>query len=101
MEALNKIEYSRLILELGDAATLKEIQESYRRLCKTYHPDRANPENKKEYEEMLKEINNARETIMKYLECYRYSFRKNDIYSGEVLDAEYVNQFFDGWVSKK
>jgi len=97
------IEKAIKLFELGETATLGEIQETYRRLCKIYHPDTLKGEKKKQCEEKLKEINIAREVIMKYLAGYRYSFSKYGRHSGmpEAFDDAYVDQFFDGWVSKK
>lgn len=47
------------ILGVSRNATKEEIKEAYRRLAMKYHPDRAPPDKKKEYEERFKEISEA------------------------------------------
>ncbi|MBI2572950.1 molecular chaperone DnaJ [Candidatus Woesearchaeota archaeon] len=49
--------YSLLGVEKG--ATKEDIKKAYKKLAMKYHPDRAAEENKKEYEEKFKEINQA------------------------------------------
>lgn len=47
------------ILGVNRNATKEEIKQAYRRLAMKYHPDRAPPDKKKEYEERFKEISEA------------------------------------------
>ena len=52
------------ILGLPPNASPRKIREQYRKLAKTYHPDRlADPAQKAEYEDKLKEINEAYEAL--------------------------------------
>ena len=53
------------ILKLNNETTsFKEVEKNYKKLVKKYHPDRNN--GSKEYEEILKKINNAFATLKKF-----------------------------------
>ena len=53
------------ILEINENATQKEIQKAFRDLAKKYHPDKAkNDEQRKEFEERMKQLNKAKETLL-------------------------------------
>ena len=51
------------ILEIDKNASEEIIEKAYRTLAKKYHPDLQNGVRQKEYEEKLKEINEAYEVL--------------------------------------
>ncbi len=51
------------ILGVSRDATEEEIKKAYLKLAMKYHPDKAPPDKKKEYEEKFKEINEAYEVL--------------------------------------
>ena len=57
---------------------------------------------KKDSEEIFKKINNAKELIMKYVTCYRYSFKEKDV-KKQTMDKEtykHLKRFYDDWWGK-
>jgi len=94
-----QVDRARKILELGEDATLEEIKDAYRRLSLQYHPDRCREKEKKRCEEMMKEINRAKDIIMAYCTGYRFSFKEKDV-KKNVMDREtyeHLKRFYDGW----
>ena len=67
------IDKARRTLGLGKTATLKEIKEAYRYLARKHHPDR------KGNKEDMSEVNKAYQTIMDYIEGYKYSFTPHEV----------------------
>ncbi|MGD9014852.1 MAG: J domain-containing protein [Candidatus Omnitrophota bacterium] len=99
MANFKQIEQARKLLGLGETATLEEIKQVYRELNLKYHPDRCKGEQKRESEEMLKRINNAKDIILSYCAGYRYSFKEKDV-KRSSLDKEsyeHLKRFYDGW----
>ncbi len=95
-----QIDDARNLLGLGRFATLKEIEESYRKLALKLHPDRSKAEDKRKNEELLKRINEAKDILLKYCLTYRYSFKKEDVQRNSI-DPEYykhLKRFYDGWL---
>ncbi|MBN2453681.1 MAG: DnaJ domain-containing protein [Candidatus Omnitrophica bacterium] len=95
-----QIDRARKILELGEDASLEEIKASYRKLSLEYHPDRHKKEAKKNCESRMREINHAKDTIMKYCAGYRFSFKEKDV-KKNVMDRdtyEHLRRFYDGWL---
>lgn len=86
------IERARIILELGEKATLKEIKSSFRSLSKQWHPDKCGKKDKKECHQKMKEINWANKVIMKYVEDYNYSFAEEKV-SEDNPEARWKKQF--------
>jgi DnaJ-class molecular chaperone len=89
MKELELIEKARELLGLGEYASLEEIKAVYRSLCLKYHPDHCDEEEKAECEKKFKEINRARDILLKYCSGYRYSFKKEDI-RRNIMGKEYA-----------
>ena len=99
MADFQKIDEARRLLNLDEDATLKQIKEVYRKLALKYHPDRCKEGEVKEYEEMSKKINQAKDILMAYCAGYKYSFRERDV-RRNTMDKEsyeHLKQFYDGW----
>jgi len=92
-----KIEDARILLELGEEASLDDIKAAFRRLSIKYHPDTCEDKNKKYCEEMFKKITRAKNIIMEYCANYKYSFKKNDIVdnSEEEQQEKHRKRFYD------
>ena len=48
MASFEEIDGARRLLGLGEAATLKEIKQAYRKMAFCYHPDRAGEDRERE-----------------------------------------------------
>jgi len=72
-----KIDEARKILGLCEKATIKEIKDAYKEKAKAYHPDLN--ENKKEYHDIMKKINEAYKILMDYCENYPLPLKKGKI----------------------
>lgn len=93
------INRARKLLELGEEASLKEIESSYRKLSLKYHPDRCREKDKKVCEEKFKQITLAYELIITYCRQQNISFKKEDIEKGSAHE-EYKNhmeRFYKDW----
>jgi len=93
------IDKARKILGLQEEATLYEVKDAYRNLALKYHPDKCRDKNKKECEEMFKEINWAKDVLLKYCAGFRYSFKEKDV-KRNSMDRElykHLKRFYDGW----
>lgn len=66
-ESLDKIDKACMILKVSKNDSLKEIKKNYKRLAKSYHPDRANV-NLSASTEKFQLLQKAFETIIKYKE---------------------------------
>jgi preprotein translocase subunit Sec63 len=78
MGKYEEITEARIILELNEFATVKEIKNRYRALLKKWHPDLCG-ENEDIRKEKTIEIIHAYRTIMHYCEQYRFSFSREEI----------------------
>ena len=99
MAVFQQIDRARILLSLGEDATIQEIRQAYRRLALKYHPDRCKESQKSQFEEMSKKINQARDVLLTYCAGYKYSFRKRDV-EKNVMDKEvyqHLKRFYDGW----
>jgi len=93
MANFNEIEEARVLLELREEATLKQIKSSYRRLARKYHPDICGTI---ECQEMMKKINKYFDVVLKYCNDYCYSFREEDIGRTYPMD-EYFRKWKNDW----
>ena len=94
------IDSARKTLDLGERATIAEIKEAYRKLSLKYHPDKCADEDRRECEEMFKEINEANRILMSYCTAYRYSFAEKDIkeVTGEAFAEEHQRRFYEDFI---
>jgi DnaJ-class molecular chaperone len=93
----NELEEARRLLGLGEAATLKEIKNAYRRLAHRYHPDKHDSA-KEENDEMMKKLNRANKVLMDYRTGYKYSFKEEDVaktYPDEEDWKKWRERWFD------
>jgi len=95
-----QIDEARKTLGLGEEASIREIQEAFRRLALRYHPDRRQDKDKKVGESLFKKINEAKDMIDSYCVGYRYSFREKDVKKNSISKEEYehLKRFYDGWI---
>ena len=96
MSNFEQIDEARRLLGLGEAATLRQVKQAYRRAAQRYHPDRCKDGDKVQCEEMMTKINEAYELIMKYCTRYSYSFREEDVRRTYPYE-EYLRKFHHGW----
>ncbi|MGM0365040.1 MAG: J domain-containing protein [Actinomycetota bacterium] len=94
------IEKARKALGLKEVCTMEDIKKAYRELSLKYHPDKGNaPEERKQFEEKFKHINNCYKILLDY--CYRYpiSFARQKVRI--VEEGEYNKyhreRFYDTW----
>jgi len=91
-ESINR---ARKILDLPQEATLQEIKQAYRSKVKKYHPDKTG---RKDYEEKMAQINRAYETLLRYIEEYRFSFREEDVKRNDP--ARDMRRFSEDWLTR-
>jgi DnaJ-class molecular chaperone len=71
---VNRIRKALEALGLPSLVTRQEIKKRYRQLARRYHPDRNKGDAAK-----MEEINHAYETLMEYVENFRYRFDEEEI----------------------
>ncbi len=84
------------MLGLGEAATLKQVKSAYKTAANRYHPDKCKDADKAKCDEMMKEINEAYELIMKCYIEYSYSFGEEAVRNTYPHD-EYLRRYYYGW----
>lgn len=94
MASFEEIDRARRLLGLGEAATLKEIKQAYRRMASRYHPDRAGED--PEREEEMKKLNWAYELLTEYCAHYKYTFREEDV-ARAYPEEEHLRRYAYGW----
>ena len=97
MARFEEIDEARRLLGLGEAATMKEIRQAYRRMAFHYHPDRGG--NDSEREERMKRLNWAYKLFTEYCAHYKFTFQEEDVaraYPGEEYLGRYAYGWFDG-----
>lgn len=76
------IEQARLLLHLGERATLAEIKRAYYHQSKLHHPDTASPENERGSDQMYK-ITAAYELLLRYCHDYRFPLKRPEAEEGQ------------------
>ena len=100
MNKFEEINEARKILGLGETATLKEINQAYRRLSFRHHPDKNHDEmNDPPNEEMMKKLNLAYKLLMDYCNRYSYSFKEEDIDRAYPHD-QHLKRFYQDWFNR-
>ena len=95
------------ILEIEKTATKEEIKKAYRKLAMKYHPDRASDDNKKEYEEKFKKINEAYAVLSddekrKQYDTFWTVWWNSGFWAWfEVNINDIFQEFFWGWFRQK
>ena len=97
MADFRQIDEARRLLDLGEAATMKEIKEAYRRVSIRYHPDKCKDKGKARCEELMKKVNQAYETIIAYCEGYEFSFKEEDVRKVNP-DYDFMKRFYYDWM---
>jgi len=67
---------ARIVMGLGERATLKEIKTRHRELVKHYHPDTGNTDDP----ETIRNVNAAYRVLIDYVTAYRFSFTEDEFY---------------------
>jgi DnaJ-class molecular chaperone len=97
MSSYEDIDRARKLLGLGEAASLREITESYRQMAHLSHPDTGGDDC--ENDEHMKELNWAYEVLSEFCAVYKYTFTREDFertHPEERLKRRYVDGWFDG-----
>jgi DnaJ-class molecular chaperone len=81
---------ARIVLGLGERATLKEIKTRHRELVKRHHPDTGNTDDP----ETIRKVNAAYRVLIDYVTAYRFSFTEDDFYE-QSPDERLMRQFMD------
>jgi preprotein translocase subunit Sec63 len=99
MGDIKQIDEARMILGLGEEASIEEIKSAYRELALKYHPDRCVDKEKGACEEMFKKVNNAYGILMVYCANYRFSFREEEVRKTDLDEKiqDHMKRFYDGW----
>jgi DnaJ-class molecular chaperone len=90
MANFEEIDWARSTLGLGEAASLKEIKRTYRKLAFLYHPDKAGIE--AESAERMKKLNRAYQVLMHYCARFHYTFREEDV-ARAYPEEEYLRRW--------
>ena len=75
------------LLEIGERATVVEINHKYKALLFKWHPDRCG-EDPEKCRAMTEKIIQAYRTVMNYCYNYKFSFNKEDLEKFKKLDPE-------------
>jgi len=81
---------ARIVLGLGERATLKEIKTRHRELVKRHHPDTGNTDDP----ETIRKVNAAYRVLIDYVTAYRFSFAEDEFYE-QNPDERLMRQFMD------
>ena len=78
MGLFEDIHAARMLLDLPERATMKDIKSHYRALIRKWHPDRCNAD-KEACKEMTTRIIAAYRLITNYCKHYEFSFSKEEV----------------------
>jgi DnaJ-class molecular chaperone len=81
---------ARIVLGLGERATLKEIKTRHRELVKRHHPDTGNTDDP----ETIRKVNAAYRVLIDYVTAYHFSFTEDEFYE-QNPDESLMRQFMD------
>jgi len=81
---------ARIVLGLGERATLKEIKTRHRELVKRHHPDMGNSDDP----ETIRKVNAAYRVLIDYVTAYHFSFAEDEFYE-QNPDERLMRQFMD------
>ena len=90
MANFEEIDEARRTLGLSEAASLKEIKQTYRKLAFLYHPDKAGTD--PESGERMKKLNRAYQVLMHYCARFHYPFREEDV-ARAYPEEEYLRRW--------
>ena len=97
MASFEDIDNARKLLDLEEAATLKEVKQAYRKKAFRHHPDRSGgDENSSQSEQTMKKLNRAYKLLTEYCAHYQCSFREEDVARTYPYDA-YLRKYYYGW----
>ena len=97
MANFKEIDEARILLGLGETATLEEIKQAYIKMAFRYHPDRSgNSEDDPQCEQIMKKLNWAYKLLKDYCAQYKYLFREEDVARTYPRD-EYLRKYYYGW----
>ena len=92
------IDIARRLLGLSTEATLKEIKEAYRNKARQFHPDKYVEGEKGIYEKKMARVNRAYKILLKYVEEYRFPFKKEDVDRNNP-ERDLI-RFYEDWLGK-
>ena len=81
---------ARIVLGLGERATLKEIKTRHRELVKRHHPDTGNTDDP----ETIRKVNAAYRVLIDYVTAYNFSFAEDEFYE-QNPEERLMRQFMD------
>jgi DnaJ-class molecular chaperone len=85
-----ELEAARLVLGVGQRATLGAIKARHKALVKQHHPDTGNVSDP----EMIRLVNAAYRLLLDYVNAYRFSFAESEFYE-QNPEARIRMQFAD------
>jgi DnaJ-class molecular chaperone len=91
--SFEELSKAKTLLGLSDRTSLSEIKYQYKQLIKTWHPDK-HIDNEDQAKEMSILINNAYETIMKFLKEYPLDFSEDALKKQAQTPAQWWEDRF-------
>jgi len=84
------LQEARIVLGLGERATLKEIKTRHRELVKRHHPDTGNTDDP----ETIRKVNAAYRVLIDYVTAYHFSLAEDEFYE-QNPEERLMRQFMD------
>jgi len=82
---------ARIVLGLGERATLKEIKTRHREMVKRHHPDTGNTDDP----ETIRKVNAAYRVQIDYAKADRFSFTKDEFYEQNPEERFWLQFAYD------